>query len=89
MGNEHAMAPRANGEGTSGIEKSLDRLEAAVALLLDSLARQNQRVGAAREHLANELKEVRASHAILQDEARAVSSRLDTAIGRLRSAMET
>ena len=89
MGNDRATAPRPNGGGTTGIEKSLDRLEAAVARLQDGLARHDQRASAASERLANELKEVRASHAILQDEARAVSSRLDTAIGRLRSVMET
>ncbi len=89
MANDHAITPRPNGGETAIIEKSLDRLEAAVARLLDGLARQDRRSGAAREHLANELKEVRASHAVLQDEARAVSSRLDSAIGRLRSVMET
>jgi hypothetical protein len=89
MGNDQATGPRPNGGGTAIIEKSLDRLEAAIARLQDGLARHDLRAGVARERLANEIREVRAGHAILQDEARAVSSRLDSAIGRLRSVMET
>jgi hypothetical protein len=63
------------------LDAAIDRLEAAV----------EQRLGrdrAERERLNDELKGLRQNHVTLQSEARTVSSRLDAAIGRLRSLLE-
>ena len=63
------------------LDAAIDRLEAAV----------EQRLGrdrAERERLNDELKGLRQNHVTLQSEARTVSSRLDAAIGPLRSLLE-
>lgn len=70
------------------LSEALDRLEGAIERLQGALSQRERRATVEQERLAEELKEVRASHSVLEDEARAVSSRLDTAIGRLRTVME-
>ncbi len=86
------MDDRGNGSGRSEnaarLGGALDRLDTAVGRLQGAFARRARQSLAEQERLAGELGEVRASHALLQDEARVVSTRLDGAIGRLRAVME-
>jgi chromosome segregation ATPase len=63
------------------LDAALDRLEAAVATRLD-------KERAERGRHQDEIKSLRQNHVTLQSEARTVSSRLDAAIGRLRSVLE-
>ncbi len=63
------------------LDAALDRLQAAVAMRLDKERTE-------RDRQQDEIKSLRHNHVTLQSEARTVSSRLDAAIGRLRSVLE-
>ena len=67
----------------------LDRLTAAVARLETALDSYERRIGDGSDAMQKELRELRASHAALQSEARTVTSRIDAVIGRLRAVAET
>ena len=63
------------------LDAALDRLQAAVAVRLEKERTE-------RDRHQDEVKSLRQTHVTLQSEARTVSSRLDAAIGRLRSVLE-
>jgi len=68
---------------------ALEQLDAAIDRLETAVEKRLGRDRAERERLNDELKGLRQNHVTLQSEARTVSSRLDAAIGRLRSILET
>jgi len=68
---------------------ALEQLDAAIDRLETAVEKRLGRDRAERERLNDELKGLRQNHVTLQSEARTVSSRLDSAIGRLRSILET
>ncbi|HZF34868.1 MAG TPA: DUF4164 family protein [Candidatus Angelobacter sp.] len=68
---------------------ALEQLDAAIDRLETAVEKRLGRDRAERERLSDELKGLRQNHVTLQSEARTVSSRLDAAIGRLRSILET
>ena len=67
---------------------ALEQLDAAIDRLETAVDKRLGRDRAERERLNDELKGLRQNHVTLQSEARTVSSRLDAAIGRLRSILE-
>ena len=73
----------------SRVMNALEQLDAAIDRLETAVEKRLGRDRAERERLSDELKGLRQNHVTLQSEARTVSSRLDAAIGRLRSILET
>jgi division protein CdvB (Snf7/Vps24/ESCRT-III family) len=73
----------------SQLNAALDRLDSAIDRLQSAISTREQRVGVAQERLSVELRDVKATHAILEAEARSVSTRLDSVIGRLKTLLET
>jgi predicted nucleic acid-binding Zn-ribbon protein len=73
----------------SRVMNALEQLDAAIDRLETAVEKRLGRDRAERERLNDELKGLRQNHVTLQSEARTVSSRLDAAIGRLRSILET
>jgi predicted nucleic acid-binding Zn-ribbon protein len=73
----------------SRVMNALEQLDAAIDRLEAAVDKRIGRDRAERERLSDELKGLRQNHVALQSEARTVSSRLDAAIGRLRSILET
>jgi hypothetical protein len=67
---------------------ALDQLDAAIERLAAAVDKRIVKERAERERLTDELKILRQNHVVLQGEARTVSSRLDAAIGRLRTILE-
>lgn len=72
----------------SRVMNALEQLDAAIDRLEAAVENRLGRDRAERERLNDELKGLRQNHVTLQSEARTVSSRLDAAIGRLRSLLE-
>ena len=72
----------------SQIMNALDQLNAAIDRLETAGDKRLAKDRAERERIGDELKNLRQNHVTLQSEARTVSSRLDAAIGRLRSLLE-
>ena len=72
----------------SRVMNALEQLDAAIDRLEAAVERRLGRDRTERERLSEELKGLRQNHVALQSEARTVSSRLDAAIGRLRSIVE-
>jgi predicted nucleic acid-binding Zn-ribbon protein len=72
----------------SRVMNALEQLDAAIDRLEAAVEKRIGRDRAERERLNDELKGLRQNHVTLQSEARTVSSRLDAAIGRLRSILE-
>lgn len=72
----------------SQIMNALDQLNAAIDRLETAVDKRLAKDRADRERMGDELKNLRQNHVTLQSEARTVSSRLDAAIGRLRSLLE-
>jgi len=72
----------------SRIMNALEQLDAAIDRLGAAVEKRLDRDRNERERLNDELKGLRHNHVALQSEARTVSSRLDAAIGRLRSILE-
>jgi predicted nucleic acid-binding Zn-ribbon protein len=73
----------------SRVMNALEQLDAAIERLETAVEKRLGRDRVERERLNDELKGLRQNHVTLQSEARTVSSRLDAAIGRLRSILET
>jgi predicted nucleic acid-binding Zn-ribbon protein len=73
----------------SRVMDALEQLDVAIGRLETAVEKRLGRDRAERERLNDELKGLRQNHVTLQSEARTVSSRLDAAIGRLRSILET
>jgi predicted nucleic acid-binding Zn-ribbon protein len=73
----------------SRVMNALEQLDAAIERLETAVEKRLGRDRAERERLNEELKGLRQNHVTLQSEARTVSGRLDSAIGRLRSILET
>jgi hypothetical protein len=67
---------------------ALEQLDAAIGRLEAAVDKRLGKDRAERDRLNDELKSLRQTHVTLQSEARTVSSRLDAAIGRLRSVLE-
>jgi len=65
----------------------MNRLDAAMARLDAAVSHSIQRGDHDRETLEQELDALRHTHEMLQEEARLVSDRLDTAVGRLQGVM--
>jgi predicted nucleic acid-binding Zn-ribbon protein len=72
----------------SRVMDALEQLDAAIDRLQAAVEQHLAKERAERERLGDELKGLRQTHVTLQSEARTVSSRLDAAIGRLRSVLE-
>ena len=72
----------------SRVMNALEQLDAAIDRLETAVEKRLGRDRSERERLNEELKGLRQNHVTLQSEARTVSSRLDAAIGRLRSILE-
>jgi uncharacterized protein YlxW (UPF0749 family) len=72
----------------SRVMDALDQLDAAIGRLEAAVDKCLGKERAERDRLNDELKSLRQNHVTLQSEARTVSSRLDAAIGRLRSVLE-
>jgi predicted nucleic acid-binding Zn-ribbon protein len=68
---------------------ALEQLDAAIDQLEAAIEKHLTKEKVERERLGDELKSLRQNHVALQAEARTVSSRLDSAIGRLKSILET
>lgn len=71
----------------SRLETAMNRLDAAMARLDAAVKVSVQRGDRDRESLEQELDALRHTHEMLQEEARLVSDRLDTAVGRLQNVM--
>ena len=69
----------------SRLETAMNRLDAAMARLDAAVSHSSERGDRGRESLEQELTALRITHALLQEEARLVSDRLDHAVGRLQS----
>ena len=67
----------------SQLNTALDRLDSAIDRLQSAISTREQRAGVATERLTVELRDVKATHAILEAEARNVSTRLE--LDRLQS----
>lgn len=67
---------------------ALEQLDAAIGRLEAAVDKRLGKDRAERDRLNGELQNLRQTHVTLQSEARTVSSRLDAAIGRLRSVLE-
>ncbi|MGE0162114.1 MAG: hypothetical protein AB7S71_03160 [Dongiaceae bacterium] len=66
----------------------MEQLDAAIGRLEAAVDKRLGKDRVERDRLNEELKSLRQTHVTLQSEARTVSSRLDAAIGRLRSVLE-
>ena len=87
---EKANADRGSGASRmSQLNLALDRLDSAIDRLQSAISTREQRAGVAQERLTVELRDVKATHAILEAEARNVSTRLDAVIGRLKTLLES
>ena len=73
----------------SRVMNALEQLDAAIDQLEAAIEKHLTKAKVERERLGDELKSLRQNHVALQTEARTVSSRLDSAIGRLKSILET
>jgi hypothetical protein len=73
----------------SRVMNALEQLDAAIEQLEAALEKHLTKEKVERDRLGEELKSLRQNHVSLQAEARTVSSRLDSAIGRLKSILET
>ena len=73
----------------SQLNAALDRLDSAIDRLQGAISTREQRAGVAQERLTVELRDVKSTHAILEAEARNVSTRLDAVIGRLKTLLES
>lgn len=71
----------------SRLETAMSRLDAAMARLDAAVNQSAERDGRDRDSLEQELAVLRQTHAMLQEEARLVSDRLDHAVGRLQNVM--
>ena len=72
----------------SRLAAALEQLDGAIDRLETAMARRVEGERAERARLEGELRGLRSHHSSLQTEARTVSSRLDAAIGRLKSLIE-
>lgn len=72
----------------SPIMTSLDHLDLAIDRLESAVDAQLKKQAAERSRLGDELKTLRANHTALQSEARNISTRLDAAIGRLKTMLD-
>lgn len=72
----------------SRVMNALEQLNAALERLETAVDKRLAKDRTDRERMSDELKSLRQHHVTLQSEARTVSSRLDAAIGRLRSILE-
>jgi hypothetical protein len=68
----------------SRLETAMNRLDAAMARLDAAVHSSAERDGRGRDSMEKELSALRRTHALLQEEARVVSDRLDHAVGRLQ-----
>jgi hypothetical protein len=71
----------------SRLETAMNRLDAAMARLDAAVDQSAERGDRDRGSLEQELAALRRTHALLQEEARLVSDRLDSAVGRLQTVM--
>jgi hypothetical protein len=71
----------------SRLETAMNRLDAAMARLDAAVNQSADRGDRDRESMEQELAALRRTHALLQEEARLVSDRLDHAVGRLHTVM--
>jgi len=71
----------------SRLETAMNRLDTAMARLDAAVNQSSDRGGRDRESLEHKLAALRRTHALLQEEARLVSDRLDHAVGRLQGVM--
>jgi hypothetical protein len=71
----------------SRLETAMSRLDAAMARLDAAVHQSAERGDRDRDSLEQELAALRRTHALLQEEARLVSDRLDHAVGRLQNVM--
>ena len=71
----------------SRLTEAKDRLERAIGRLDGALARIEKRT-ADRDALAHSLEEARAEGKAIREASATVASRLDSVIGRLKSALE-
>jgi FtsZ-binding cell division protein ZapB len=71
----------------SRLETAMNRLDAAMARLDTAVSENSARGDRERETMDHELSALRRTHELLQEEARVVSDRLDTAVGRLQNVM--
>ena len=69
----------------SRLETAMNRLDAAMARLDAAVSSTAARGDRGRESMEKELSALRRTHALLQEEARLVSDRLDHAVGRLQT----
>jgi division protein CdvB (Snf7/Vps24/ESCRT-III family) len=69
----------------SKLDLAISRLDAAMARLDAAVEESAHRGAHDRDALSNELAVLRQTYALLQQEARLVSDRLDTVIGRLHN----
>ena len=68
----------------SRLETAMNRLDAAMARLDAAVIQSAERGDRGRDSMEQELTALRRTHALLQEEARLVSDRLDHAVGRLQ-----
>jgi hypothetical protein len=69
----------------SRLETAMNRLDTAMARLDAAVNQSSERGDRDRDSMEQELAALRRTHAVLQEEARLVSDRLDHAVGRLQS----
>jgi division protein CdvB (Snf7/Vps24/ESCRT-III family) len=69
----------------SRLETAMNRLDAAMARLDAAVNSSAERGDRGRDSMERELAALRRTHALLQEEARHVSDRLDHAVGRLQT----
>ncbi len=86
---EHGPQPGPQTEAAilsmSRLETAMNRLDAAMARLDAAVGSSADRGDRGRESMEKELTALRRTHALLQEEARLVSDRLDHAVGRLQT----
>ena len=68
----------------SRLETAMNRLDTAMARLDAAVNHSAERGDRGRDSMERELAALRRTHAVLQEEARTVSDRLDHAVGRLQ-----
>jgi predicted nucleic acid-binding Zn-ribbon protein len=73
----------------SSLMNSLEQLDAALHRLESVVETQLARHKVERDRLSEEVRALRTNHTSLQAEARTVSSRLDAAIGKLKTILES
>lgn len=72
----------------SRLEKAIGRLDAAMTRLDSTIEGSSSRRFRDHDVLHDELAALRETHALLQSEARVVSNRLDSVIGRMHAVTE-